>query len=128
MDPRDLGRAYAGGRLAIGVLLVLFPRRIMAGMAGGPDQVTPALVLVTRLLGVRDAILGAGTLAAVAEGDAGRVRTWMTYGAVADAGDALSTLAGYRHLPRFKRFGLLALASGGAGAGAYLRTAPPAST
>jgi len=120
MDPRDLGRAYAGGRLAIGIALMLFPRLVMGGLAGGRDRMTPALVLVTRLLGVRDAILGAGTLAAIAEGDAARVRTWMTYGAVADGGDALATLAGYRQLPRFKRFGLLALATGGAGTGGYL--------
>jgi len=128
MDPRDLGRAYAGGRLAIGVLLVLFPRLVMGGLAGGRAQMTPALVLVTRLLGVRDAILGAGTLAAIEDGDASAVRTWMTYGAVADGGDALATLLGYRHLPRLKRFGLLAMAAGGAATGGYLRTAPPAAT
>jgi hypothetical protein len=121
MNPRDLAWAYAGGRLAIGVALFLFPRRVIAGLAGGREEVTPALVLVTRLLGIRDAILGAGTLAAIEEGDASRLRTWMTYGALADGGDALATLAGYRHLPRFKRFGLLAIASGGAGTGAYLR-------
>lgn len=126
MNPRDLGRAYAGGRLAIGIALVLFPRLVMGGMAGGRARMTPALVLVTRLLGVRDAILGAGTLAALTDGDAAGVRTWMTYGAIADGGDALATLAGYRHLPRFKRFGLLAVASGGAATGAYLRGAPSA--
>ena len=126
MNPRDLGRAYAGGRLVIGVLLFLFPRRVMGGLAGGREEMTPALVLVTRLLGVRDAILGAGTLAAIEEGDAVRLRTWMTYGAIADGGDALATLAGYRHLPRFKRFGLLAVASGGAATGGYLRSAPGA--
>lgn len=123
MNPRDLARAYAGGRLAIGVALFLFPRRVIAGLAGGRDEVTPALVFVTRILGVRDAILGAGTLAAIEEGDAARLRTWMTYGAIADGGDALATLAGYRHLPRFKRFGLLAMASAGAATGAYLRQA-----
>ena len=121
MNPHDLARAYAGGRVAIGVAMLLFPRRVIAGLAGGRDEVTPALVFVTRILGVRDAILGAGTLAAIEEDDAGRLRTWMTYGAIADGGDALAALAGYRHLPRFKRFGLLAIASGGAGTGAYLR-------
>jgi hypothetical protein len=126
MNPRDLGRAYAGGRLAIGLALVLFPRLVMGGLAGGRAQMTPALVLVTRLLGVRDAILGAGTLAALEANDADGVRTWMTYGAIADGGDALATLAGYRHLPRFKRFGLLGVASGGAATGAYLRSTPPA--
>lgn len=124
MSPRDVARGYAGGRLVIGALLVLFPRVVMAGLAGGRGNVTPALVLVTRLLGVRDAILGAGALAAVQDRDHDRVRTWMTYGAIADGGDALATLAGYRQLPRFSRFGLLSIALGGAGTGAYLRTAP----
>ena len=124
MNPRDLGRAYAGGRLMIGVLLVVFPRWVMGGLAGGRDQMTSALVLLTRLLGIRDAILGAGTLAAIEEGDESRVRMWMGYGAIADGGDALATLAGYRHLPVRKRFGLLAMATAGAGTGAYLRSTP----
>lgn len=120
MNPNDLARSYAGGRLAIGVLLLLFPRRVMRGLWGE----SPAVTFLTRLVGARDAIIGAGTLAALQDGAGGpAVRSWMTYGAAADATDAVATLLAFRHLPRFKRLGLLAMAAGGAGTGAYLSTA-----
>lgn len=122
MDDGDLAKYYAGGRVAIGVMLMLFPGRVMGGIAGGRAQMTPIVRLLARLVGVRDAILGAGALAALQEGDAARVRPWMTYGAVADAGDALATLLAYRHLPRLKRFGMLVMALSGAATGGYLVT------
>lgn len=124
MNPRDVARSYAGGRLAVGVVLFLFPRLVVGRLAGGTRNVTPALVLMARLVGVRDALLGLGALAAVQDRDADRTRTWMTYGAIADAGDAVATVAGFRGLPRFSRVGLLLLALGGAATGAYARTAP----
>jgi hypothetical protein len=119
MDDRDLATYYARGRVVIGILLVLFPRRIMAGVAGGRDEVTPFVRLLARLVGVRDAIVGAGALAALQEGDPARIRPWMTYGALADGGDAVATILAYRNLPRLQRFGLLCMALSGAGAGGY---------
>ncbi len=119
MNPTDVAKAYAGGRLAIGVLFLLLPGRMLKGIVGG-EHPGPALKLLGRLIGVRDALLGVGTLVALQDGDGARVRPWMTYGAVADGVDALSTLLAYRHLPKRKRFAILALAAGGSGTGGYL--------
>jgi hypothetical protein len=117
MKPRDVARSYAAGRVAIGALLFHFPVRVLRGMFGS----SPAVSFLGRHVGARDRIIGAGTLVALESGDAD-VAPWMTYGAAADAADALATLAVYRHLPRVKRFGLLLMALGGAGTGAWART------
>ncbi len=117
MKPNDIARSYAGGRVAIGILLLLFPRRVLRGMFGESTAVT----FLGRLVGVRDLLLGLATLNAIAQGGAS-ARTFMTYGAAADATDGLATLLAYRHLPRVKRLGLLAMAAGGAATGAYLTT------
>jgi hypothetical protein len=126
VNQRDLAKGYAGGRIGIGLLLLLFPRR-MARTLWGAEGSSPAVAFFARLVGARDAILGAGALAAIQqEGEAGasaRVRPWMSYGAVADGVDALATLLAYKHLPKRKRFGLLAVAAGGAATGGYLMTA-----
>ena len=125
MNERELAKGYAAGRIGIGVLFLLFPR-LVARLMVGPDAATPAVAFFARLMGVRDAILGAGALAAMQqEGEAGasaRVRPWMSYGAVADGVDALATLLAYRHLPKRKRFAMLAVAAGGAATGGYLMT------
>ncbi|MEA3075738.1 MAG: hypothetical protein QOF60_646 [Actinomycetota bacterium] len=125
MDDRDLAKYYAAGRVGIGLLMLLVPGRMLSGMVGRDAARTPAVKLLGRLLGVRDAIIGAGSLAVLnrgAEGYAAEVRPWMSYGAVADAGDALFMLFAYRHLPKRKRFGVLLLALSGAGTGGYLVT------
>ena len=125
MNERDLAKSYAGGRVAIGLVLLLFPRRAMQGLWGA-EAASPGMKFLARLVGARDVILGAGGLAALQDaapgGSTAAVRPWMTYGAAADATDALATLLAYKHLPRWKRLGLLLLASGGAATGGYLMT------
>jgi hypothetical protein len=127
MNERDLARGYAAGRIGIGLLLLLFPRRMARTLWGMAEGSSPAVAFFARLVGARDAIIGAGALAAMQqEGEAGasaRVRPWMSYGAVADAADAVATVLAYRHLPKRRRFGLLVVAAGGAATGGYLMTA-----
>lgn len=119
----DLAKYYAGGRIGIGLLLMVFPGRVLQGMLGGRHAVTPGVKLLGRMLGVRDAIIGAGALAA-GRGDSDAtspgLRPWMTYSAAADATDALAMLLAYRHLPKRKRFVMVVLALGGAATGAAL--------
>lgn len=131
MDDRDLAKYYASGRVAIGLLLLLAPSRVLSGMVGRDAARTPAVRLLGRLLGLRDAIIGAGALRSLSSSvpDAAHnsttnaeVRPWMSYGAVADGGDALMMLLAYRHLPKRKRFGALVLAVSGAATGGYLVT------
>jgi hypothetical protein len=126
MNPRDLARSYAGGRIVIGLLLLLFPGRVFRGVLGGPDEITPGVKMLGRMLGARDAILGAGAVAAMQmqeDGGSDVVRPWMTYGAAADAADALAVLLSYRRLAPRHRFLVLLLAVGGAATGGYLMTA-----
>jgi len=120
----DLAKYYGGGRIGIGLLLLLFPGRVLQGMLGGREAVTPGVKLLSRMLGVRDAILGAGTLAAASavSSNGGDVRSWLRYSAVADAADAAAMVLAYRHLPKRKRFAMVALALSGAATGAYLTT------
>ena len=120
MNERDLARSYAGGRIGIGILLLLFPRLMAKGLWGPAAAASPAVVFFSRLVGVRDAILGAGTIAALQGEGTASVRPWMSYGAAADAVDAVATLLAYKHLPKRKRFVLLTMAAGGAATGGYL--------
>ena len=123
MNERDLARSYAGGRVAVGLVLLLFPRRSLSGLWGRAAAGAPAVAFLGRLVGVRDVIIGAGAVTALQQGDRAALRPWMTYGAVADATDAVATLLAWRHLPRWKRLGLLVMAAGGAATGGYLMTA-----
>ena len=122
MNERDVARSYAGGRIGIGILLLLFPRLMAKGLWGASAAGSPAVLFFSRLVGARDAILGAGTLAALQGEDTAAVRPWMSYGAAADAVDAVATLLAYKHLPKRKRFLLLSMAAGGAATGGYLMT------
>jgi len=119
MDERELAKWYAGGRVAIGVLALLFPGWLVSLLVGG--ERTRAAKTLGRMLGVRDAVLGAGTLVALQE-EKVPLRPWMTYGAVADAVDALAILLAYRSLPKWRRFAMLLTAVGGAATGGYLVT------
>jgi hypothetical protein len=122
MNERDMARYYGGGRIGIGILLLLFPRRMAKTLWGADLASSPAVAFFTRLVGARDAILGAGTVAALQQEGTVAVRPWMSYGAAADAVDALATLLAYKHLPKRKRFALLTMAAGGAATGGYLMT------
>ena len=119
MDERELAKLYASGRVAIGVLLLLFPARVLSDLAGG--QRTRATKTLGRMLGARDAVIGAGALVAMQDEKA-PLRPWMTYGAVADAADAMAILLAYRTLPKWRRFVILLMAVGGASTGGYLVT------
>lgn len=121
MDDRDFARYYAGGRVVVGLLLFLLPGRVLKGMLGG-KPVPPGVALIGRMFGARDAILGAGIIAALQEDHPHAVRSWMGYAMVADASDAVAMLFAYRHLPRRRRFAILTMALGGAASGGYLMT------
>jgi len=124
--PRDAVRALAIGRIVLGVLLVLAPRRAAAGWVGH-DALSPGASVIARALGVRDAIFGGMVLHTVDHPQVGR--RWLGACAVADAVDAAAAFAVRDDLPPVRgRLGMLvaggsavahaAFARGGAGAGA----------
>ncbi|MCB1014935.1 MAG: hypothetical protein KDB10_07425 [Acidimicrobiales bacterium] len=115
MDDRQLVRSLAVGRVAIGAALVAAPSLAAGGWAGAEAR-RPATKVFLRALGVRDLVLGIGTLRALERGD--DPTPWARYGAAADGVDAAATLLGYRALRPRGRFAVLALAVAAAAGGA----------
>ncbi len=109
MEDRDAARLLAWGRIAIGGVLFLMPKRAARLWTGGEQPDFPTNMIV-RGLGARDVILGAGTAAAL-ESDRS-VSTWLQASAAADASDALGTLGSFRELGKLRAIGLLALEVG----------------
>jgi hypothetical protein len=94
-DPRRAA-VYAGRvRCVVGTLLLFMPKWA-ARLEFGPGADTPAASWLLRMLGLRDIVLGLGTIIAASErrGGAG----WVSMGAITDAGDGLAALV-VRGLP-----------------------------
>ncbi len=93
----ELARAFGWMRIIIGALLVLFPRFSTRNWTG--EEVVEAQTdLAVRGMGVRDVAIGVGLVGAVDSGAS--VGPWLRAGAIADAGDAFSTLTSWRGLGR----------------------------
>lgn len=104
-----MARALALGRCAIGTSLVVAPRTIGALWLG--DSAGPGGIPLLRALGVRDVVLGLGTLDALdTEGPA---QTWVAAGASVDAVDAAGLLLATPEMPR-RAWAVVALAAGAA--------------
>jgi hypothetical protein len=118
MRPANLAATFGAGRALFGVTLLAAPGRITRAWVG--TEGTPAVVMA-RCLGGRDIVVGTGTaLAAARNGDP---VPWLVGGVVADAIDGAATLAAGDRIPPHGRLGALALAGGGALAGAWLARA-----
>lgn len=117
MDDRQLARNFSLVRIAVGLAFVLMPRLAAKPWLGEAVD-SPAFRWMARAFGIRDALIGVGTMIAV--DDKKPVRQWLHYGAVSDATDAVATLIAYRHLPKYRRFALLATAASGAATGLAL--------
>ena len=117
MSPRDAARALAVGRIAIGLTLVLAPRRAAAGWIGRAAH-APGASVIARALGVRDAIFGAMVLHTVDHPQVGR--RWLGACGVADVVDFAAALSARDELPPVRgKLGML-VAGGSAVAHAAL--------
>ena len=87
-DPvvRALSAANGAGRVAIGLGLMLAPEKALAIL--GFSSADPGVVLISRIAGVRDMVLGVSTLLAL--DDPARLRAASLANAGADAGDAVA--------------------------------------
>jgi hypothetical protein len=104
-----LGVARAGFGLAMLAAPALLPRLL------GADRVTARRVdYLSRMIGVREVALGAGTLQATRTGD-GPV-AWVAAQAVSDAGDAVAVALGMHRGHVARLGGALVLLAGGGGA------------
>ncbi len=116
IDHRHVVRLLAIGRVALGLAMLVLPGRALRPWIGDTDRSARVLV---RGLGIRDLVLGVGTLRALDAGDPS-VREWVTAGGASDATDAVATLAAGRALSLRGRLlgvavaGLAAAASFGA--------------
>ena len=117
MDDRQLARNFSLVRIAFGLAFLLAPR-LAAKPWLGDAAASPGFAWMARAFGIRDALLGVGTMIAI--DDKKPVRQWLHYGAVSDATDAVATLIAYRHLPKYRRFALLVAAASGAASGLAL--------
>lgn len=117
MNDQQLARVLAATRVGLGTLFLLAPSFVARAWVGeGAGE--PTAKALARALGVRDAALGLGTLLALEHGES--TRGWLEAAALADAGDAVATLAGWRNLPALRRWLALVASVGAAYVGARL--------
>lgn len=112
MDPVLVARIAAGGRVAVGLSMLVAPG-LTARALGSNGAEGSAAVLLSRGFGARDMALGVGALAAVPGPAASR---WLLAGAAADAADfAAFALAGDRLRPALRIGGMAVAATAGLG-------------
>jgi hypothetical protein len=115
VKPRDLLTQLSAGRIALGAALIAKPELVMAKWLGR-DGERPAIAVLGRGFGARDAVLGAGTLAAMRAGQG--LKPWVYAGLAADATDLIATHLGRHQLPKASAALIYALAGGALVAGA----------
>jgi hypothetical protein len=115
VKPRALLTQLCVGRIAIGATLIAKPE-LVTGMWLGSDGRRPAIAVLGRGFGARDAVLGGGTLAAMRAGEG--LKPWLYAGLVADATDLIATHLGRHQLPKTSARLIYALAGGALVAGA----------
>jgi hypothetical protein len=94
----NLARGLALNRVVFGLGFVAAPKlgaKVWIGRAASKDSVT----ILTRALGIRDAVLAGGALWALRDGGAA-ARPWFAAQAVADATDLAATVAVRDEIPQ----------------------------
>lgn len=116
---RRLAQVNAVSRLALGVAAVALPQ-IPLKLWVGDRRIDRTSKLLARALGGRDLAIGLGTLLAMRHDTP--VRGWVEAAGLADAVDAVVTLAAFAKLPAAGRW--LVLAAAGSGVVSARLTAP----
>ena len=101
-DPRTIATAVGAMRAGAGAVLLLAPF-----LAAGRDATGR---LLTRVIGVRDLVLGGGTIWAASRDETTR-SAWVRAGAVSDTADTVIMLRSGRSIGRFKAIGAAALSA-----------------
>lgn len=122
MGPRATLKAIALARTVLGVVALTFPELPARPWVGRHDAASTGGRVLARALGSRDIALGVGALAAMGgvppADNRDQAADWVGMGVLADALDALVTVAAFRSLPRRGRWQVLAAAGGSAVVGA----------
>jgi hypothetical protein len=111
VQARDLALSHGRTRIAFGAALVLAPGVAARGWVGDDAQ-RPAVKVLARALGVRDAALGLGIAVAIDRG--APVRGWLEAAAVSDVVDFAATLLARDAIPDRSRKLIAAVAAGSA--------------
>lgn len=118
MTPSDVARAQAAGRVVIGAVLIAAPELVGVPWLGR-DARRSASHVYSAALGVRDAALGAGVIAATGAG-AG-ARPWLLAGMASDAVDLVATWRNRHALPALGVAATVTLAGASVAVGAWLQ-------
>ena len=118
MDYRQLVRALAYGRIAVGTSLVVAPGRAGTSWIGEAGRL-PEVKVIARAFGVRDLAFGVGTLDAL-RGDA-PARSWVALGMVSDLVDLAATTLALRSLGARRALPVMAVAATAATVGYLAR-------
>ncbi len=117
-----LGRGLGVVRCAIGLSALVAPTLPARPWVGEHEAKRSAVRLFARTLGGRDLALGLGAM--LAPNTRRGLSSWVTLGALADAGDFLATVLAFKQLPRWSRWLILSITLGaavvGGGLGAML--------
>jgi len=95
-------------RAAVGVALIAAPGAPMR--LSGREEPTGAGLLLMRTIGIRDLVLGLGSVAAARSNDAGDVRRWTTAVLASDSIDTAVSLASFRSIGKRDSFAAAVLA------------------
>ena len=85
-------------RTAVGIALIAAPGVPMR--LAGQEQPTGASMLLMRTIGIRDLVLGAGTVTAARSGELADVRRWTASALASDSLDVAASLASMRTIGR----------------------------
>jgi hypothetical protein len=102
LDSRETARYMSLARFAIGIALLLFPRRIGRQWLGKSEGEWETSSVAMRAVGARDIALSVGTLTALDNG--GDVSAWLRAGATADAVDTAAVIFAFRKLSGLRRW------------------------
>ena len=81
-------------RVAVGAALVAAPGTLLKGSIG--ERPPGSMLMLARTVGIRDIVLGAGTISAQRSGETADIRRWIAVGLASDALDAVVGVAGVR--------------------------------
>jgi hypothetical protein len=85
-------------RVAVGVALAAAPGPLLKGSMGeGPSG---SILMLARTVGIRDLVIGAGTISALRSGENGDTRRWISVGLTSDLLDAVVGIGGVRLVGR----------------------------
>jgi hypothetical protein len=116
LTPRTGAGALAIGRIALGAAVLLAPETVTSRWLGGHAR-HPAVRYLARSLGARDLALGILVISTLDDPKQGPRAQAMC--ALADAVDALATVAAREELPVAGVIGTITVAGAAAGAGVY---------